>query len=81
MFIRAFPRRGELARRFSGALEIRLYWTEPDRNTSIELRHPAITEPISFRVPSDRALDAFHHPFAYLEQQLWKSPGPKTILV
>jgi hypothetical protein len=62
----------ELARRVSGGLEVTLFRNVRDSSTCIELRHPAITEPISFRVPPDRALDAFHHPFIYLEQRLWR---------
>ena len=63
----------ELARRVSGGLEITLLRDTRDSSTSIELRHAAIDEPIGFRVPPDRALDAFHHPFAYLEQRLWRN--------
>jgi hypothetical protein len=60
----------ELAQRVSGGLEVTLFRGERDSSTHIELRHVAITEPISFRVPPDRALDAFHHPFVYLEERL-----------
>jgi len=60
----------ELAQRVSGGLEVTLFRNVRDSSTSIELRHAAIKEPVSFRVPPDRALDAFHHPFAYLEQRL-----------
>ena len=62
----------ELATRVSGDLEITLFTDTHDNSTAIELRHAAINEPISFRVPPDRALDAFHHPFAYLEGHLWR---------
>ena len=64
----------ELAQRVSGGLEVTLFRDRRDNSTSIELRHAAIKESISFRVPPDRALDAFHHPFVYLEQRLWKNP-------
>ena len=63
----------ELARRVSGGLEVALFRNAYDNSTHIELRHSAIKEPISFRVPPDRALDAFHHPFPYLEQWLWRN--------
>jgi len=65
----------ELATRVSGDLEITLFTHTHDNTTAIELRHAAIKEPISFRVPPDRALDAFHHPFAYLERHLWRDRG------
>jgi len=64
----------ELARRVTGGLEVTRFRDIRDSSTSIELRHAAIKEPISFRVPPDRALDAFHHPFVYLEQRLWRNP-------
>jgi hypothetical protein len=63
----------ELARRVSGGLEVTLFENTRDSSTSIELRHSAIKEPISFRVPPDQALDAFYHPFVYLEQRLWRN--------
>jgi hypothetical protein len=61
--------RRELARRFSGGLEIALYWNAGDGSTSIDIRQSATEETISFAVPRDRALDAFHHPFAHLGVQ------------
>ena len=64
--------RHELARRVNGELEITLFWDRRDNSTSLDLRHSAIDEPISFRVPRDRALDAFHHPFAHLQHRLWR---------
>ena len=58
--------RRELARRVSGGLEIALFWDKRDNSTSIDLHHDAVDETISFRVPSDKALDAFNHPFVHL---------------
>jgi hypothetical protein len=58
--------RRELARRVSGGLEITLFWDRRDNSTSIDLRHEAIDETISFRVPPGKALQAFHHPFVHL---------------
>jgi len=66
--------RHELAQRVSGGLEVTLFQNARDNSINIELRHAAITEPIGFRVPPERALDAFHHPFVYLEQRLWRNP-------
>ena len=66
--------RDELAQRSSGGLEVTLFRDLRDNSTSIELAHAAITEPISFRVPEEHALDAFHHPFIYLEQRLRRNP-------
>jgi hypothetical protein len=58
--------RRELARRDSGAFEITLYWEVRGNTTSIEVHQKATAETIAFPVASDRALDAFHHPFAHL---------------
>jgi hypothetical protein len=62
--------RRELARRVNGGLEITLFWDAGDDGTSIDLHHAATDQTISFRVPPGRALDAFHHPFAHLGNQL-----------
>jgi len=63
--VKKIPRR-ELAHRVSGGLEITLYWRPHDDVVSIAVYQLATEETISFRVPSDRALDAFQHPFVYL---------------
>jgi hypothetical protein len=60
--------RRELAHRVTGGLEIRLYWDAHDNSTSIEVQKRETAEAISFPVAGDRALDAFHHPFAHLAQ-------------
>jgi hypothetical protein len=61
--------RRELARRVNGGLEITLYWHPDDDGTSIDVHQTATEETISFPVPADRALDAFHHPFVHLAEQ------------
>ena len=58
--------RRELACRRSGGLEVILYWHVKDNSTSIDVHQTATEATISFRVPPDQALDAFHHPFAHL---------------
>lgn len=58
--------RRELAHRLTGGLEITLYWHAHDNSTSVDVHQTATEETISFPVPPDRALDAFHHPFAHL---------------
>jgi hypothetical protein len=59
--------RHELASRVSGGLEITLFWDGRDNSISIDIRNASTDETTSFRVPPERALDAFHHPFAHLE--------------
>jgi len=58
--------RRELARRTSGGLQITLYWDADEHTTSVEVHQPATQETIAFTVPSEQALDAFHHPFAHI---------------
>ena len=61
--------RRELARRVNSGLEITLYWHPDDNHTSIDIHETATEETISFPVPADRALDAFHHPFVHVAEQ------------
>jgi hypothetical protein len=75
MSIRAFPKRGELAHRISGELEITLYWNEIDRSTGVEVRQRTTGERVVFDVPRAQALDAFYHPFAHLADAVsWVRP-------
>jgi hypothetical protein len=62
--------RHELATRVNAGIEITLFWDRRDNSTSIDIRHASTDETISFRVPHERALDAFHHPFAHLANQV-----------
>jgi hypothetical protein len=66
---RATHTRRELAHRVTGGLEITLYWNPHDDSTSITVHQLTSWETISFPVPRDLALHAFHHPFAHLPQQ------------
>jgi hypothetical protein len=59
--------RRELARRVNGGVEVALYWRPEDGSTTVELTELAFGVTFSFEVPRDRALDAFHHPFAHLQ--------------
>jgi hypothetical protein len=71
--------RRELATRVNGGLEITLFWDRRDNSTSIDIRHATTGETISFRVPPGRALDAFHHPFAHLDNQVEDDLQPAQI--
>jgi hypothetical protein len=62
--------RRELARRVSGGIEVTLYWSPEDGGTSIRIWQPASEETITFGVARERALDAYHHPFAHLPAHL-----------
>ena len=61
--------RRELAARASGGLEITLYWNPADDSISVEVYEASIDETITILVAPDRALEAFHHPFAYLASE------------
>jgi hypothetical protein len=65
----AIAGRRELARRVNGGLEITLYWDARDNATTVEVHQASTAETIAFPVSADRALDAFHHPFAHLAEQ------------
>ena len=58
--------RHELARRVSGGIEVTLYWSADDNCTSVEIWQHESEETLTFTVGSERALDAFYHPFAHL---------------
>ena len=60
-------RRRELGHRVSGGYEIVLCWNADDSSTSIEIWQPTTDETMTFTVARDRALDAFQHPFVYLQ--------------
>ncbi|MFL5955694.1 MAG: hypothetical protein ACJ76I_16475 [Gaiellaceae bacterium] len=56
----------ELAQRSSGPIEVTLYWWEAaDAAVLIELIDRGGGASFQLVVPPDRALDAFHHPYAY----------------
>jgi len=62
------PRR-ELAHRVSGGIEVTLYWSAHNNTTSIEVWQSATEETLQFTVAKEQALEAFHHPFAHLDQE------------
>jgi hypothetical protein len=71
--------RRELARRVSGGVEVTLYWNADDDTTSVELYHPATGETVAFPVAPDQALDAFHHPYAYLDSSFPQADEPVAV--
>ena len=71
-FVTAQPGRGlhELACRASGGLEIRLYWDADEDSTHVEVWQPDSGELLLLEVANERALEAFHHPFAEIPPSL-----------
>jgi hypothetical protein len=57
------PRR-ELAHRVTGGIEVTLYWSPDDDSTTVEVWQPASEVTLLLAVASERALEAFYHPFA-----------------
>ena len=58
--------RRELAQRVNGGLQVTLYWYPRDDSVGVEIHQLLTGETIGFSVRADRALEAFHHPFALL---------------
>jgi len=57
--------RRELAQRVSDGIEVTLYWGPSDGTVVVEVIDHKADQVFEVEVPSDRALDAFHHPYAY----------------
>jgi hypothetical protein len=58
--------RRELSRRSSGGLEVVLYWCDRQSAVTLSVSDAGTGEIFEVEVPGADALDAFHHPFAYL---------------
>ena len=56
----------QLAQRRSANLEVTLLWNRRSRRVWISIYDLANDRQHSARVPPERALDAFNHPYAYL---------------
>jgi hypothetical protein len=66
--INLFSRR-ELAHRVSDGVEVTLYWAKSDGSVVVSVVDHNSERVFEVTVPSDRALDAFHHPYAYAAYQ------------
>lgn len=55
----------ELAERASSGTRVRLLWRQGTTQLWVEVREPGIDQALAIVVPPERALDAFHHPYAY----------------
>jgi hypothetical protein len=55
----------ELAHRAADGIEVTLFWSATENLVTLEVYDSGSEEIFEIEVPSDRALDAFHHPFAY----------------
>jgi len=62
-------RRRELANRVSNGIEVTLFWGPSNGEVVVEVIDHASDHGFELAVPSERALDAFHHPYAYASRQ------------
>lgn len=58
--------RRELAHRRSNGIDVSLFWDKVGDLLSLEVYDVKSNEFFAGEVPRNRALDAFHHPFAYI---------------
>jgi hypothetical protein len=63
----------ELDQRSSDGITIMLWWDPALDGVGLDITDERIHEQWMVRVPADEALNAFHHPFAYLasEKHIW----------
>ena len=58
-------KRRELAHRAGNGIEVWLFWEKVADTLTLEVYDTKTDEYFEVEVPRDRALDAFHHPYAY----------------
>jgi predicted metal-dependent phosphoesterase TrpH len=61
--------RRELANRVSNGIEVTLSWGPVSGDVVVEVSDRSVEQVFEFSVPSECALDAFHHPYAYASLQ------------
>jgi hypothetical protein len=69
----------ELASRSAGAIAVTLYWHPWAETVTVALADAMTGERFEFCVAHESALDAFHHPYAYLETASASRRRTKTI--
>ncbi|MFL5920888.1 MAG: hypothetical protein ACJ75Q_14625 [Gaiellaceae bacterium] len=62
-----WPKKRELSRRWSAGLEVVLYWYDRTSAVTVSVRDAGTGEAFEVEVAGADALDAFDHPFAYLD--------------
>jgi hypothetical protein len=55
----------ELAHRAGGGIDVSLYWNERTNRVTVTVYDSQADEGFDLDVDGRRALDAYHHPFAY----------------
>ena len=64
----AITRQTELAYRASGGIDVYLFWNEPTRRVTVGVVDARSDISFEFEVDGRYALDAFNHPFAYVDR-------------
>jgi hypothetical protein len=72
------PRNRELAERWSNGTQVRLLWRHGTSRLWIEVREPD-DRLLAIPVQPERALDAFHHPYAYAGRQSLLPPAESRL--
>lgn len=72
MTVAGIDTRRELAHRTANDIEVRLFWSAPANRVTVEIVDRCFGESVEFEVAGSDALDAFHHPYAYLASQRTK---------
>ena len=67
--ITTHTQRRELAHRVSNGIEVSLFWGSATGEIVVEVVDYSSEHYFELSVPSECALDAFHHPYAYAAQQ------------
>ena len=57
----------ELARRRNASIDVALFWTRATGQVTVTVADIASGLVLTLPVPPEQALDAFHHPHAYVE--------------
>ena len=60
--------RRELAHRESAGIAVSLFWSQDGKSITVEVVDLRTDEYFALDVAPELALDAFHHPFAYLAE-------------
>jgi hypothetical protein len=61
----ATNRRTELAHRTADGIDVSLFWNGPAGRVTVSVLDTRNGDAFALEVDGSRALDAFHHPFAY----------------
>jgi hypothetical protein len=72
----------ELAYRQESGIEVGLFWDSLTGRVTVSVRDVASGDAFEFPVSPDRALDGFHHPYAYAASMgvAYEAEAPEALL-